>query len=125
MNIPSAADMENTEAWAEIFRDILSLIPGDHADLLALVSRNDEAERAMGDELRIIDAGDLDDDTPGLRHWNAIMRLRSLIVQVFTRRISNNHSKPAAAAILFAEHPHGYGSRYLGDYLPPEPEKVA
>jgi hypothetical protein len=50
------------------------------------------------------------------------MRLRSLVVQVFTRRISNNHSKPDAAAILFARHPYGHGSQYLGDYLPPEPK---
>jgi hypothetical protein len=114
-------DIANTEAWAKVFHDILDLIPGDHVELLALVTKNDEAERAekakTGGWL-MVNAGAVDLD-PG--YWNAAMRLRSLIVQVFARRITNNHSKPDAAAILFAEHPYGHGSRCLSDYLPPEP----
>ena len=55
---------------------------------------------------------------PHHRYWNVIMRLQSLVVQVFVRRISNNHSSKDAAAILFAKHPYGQGSRMLADYLP-------
>jgi hypothetical protein len=118
------ADIGNVEAWAEIFRDILHLIPGDHAELLALVAKNENeaAEKAKGGGLQVFDASDVEFD---LRHWNAIMRLRSLVVQVFTRRIANNHSRPDAAAILLALHPYGHGSRCLGDYLPPEPKTRA
>jgi hypothetical protein len=54
---------------------------------------------------------------PGIRHWNVIMRLKSLLVQVFVRDITNNHSKADAAAILFVEHRHGTGSGWLPDYL--------
>jgi hypothetical protein len=117
------ADIENTE----IFYDILRLIPGDHAELLALVTKNENerTEKAKGGGLPVFDASEISLDTPGIRHWNAIMRLRSVVVQVFTRRIANNHSRPDAAAILFALHPYGHGSRCLGDYLPPEPKTRA
>jgi hypothetical protein len=55
---------------------------------------------------------------PGQRHWNAIMRIKSLLVQVFVRDIANNHTPQDAASILFAKHPHGTGSRLLQHYLP-------
>jgi hypothetical protein len=45
------------------------------------------------------------------------MRLKSLIIQVFARTISNSHSPRDAAKLLFAEHPYGTGSRYLGDCI--------
>lgn|SRR5262249_29913502 len=82
---------------------------------------NEQAERKelehSGDGLKYVDMSKWDDNTPGLRHWNAIMRLRSLVVQVFVRRIRNNHSPKDAAQILFARHPHGSGSGELRDYL--------
>jgi hypothetical protein len=52
------------------------------------------------------------------------MRLKSLVVQVFTRSITNNHSPKDAAGILFARHRHGYGSGSLGDYIDDLPRKV-
>ena len=111
-------DIENVEAWAEIFGEILDLIPRERrAQVLALATKTDEAEKAKArsGELPYVDLS----VEPDLHHWNAIMRLRSLIIQVFARRIANNHSKQEAAAILFARHPHGHGSRCLSDYLPP------
>jgi hypothetical protein len=110
-------DIENVEAWAEIFRNILHLTPIERrAEVLALVSKNNEAERAAG--VRILSAAEFcDPNTPGLRNWHIIMRLASLVIQVFTRRIVNNHSAKEATAILFAPHPYGRGSRLLRDYL--------
>jgi hypothetical protein len=69
------ADIENTE----IFYDILRLIPGDHAELLALVTKNENerTEKAKGGGLPVFDASEISLDTPGIRHWNAIMRLRA------------------------------------------------
>jgi hypothetical protein len=58
------------------------------------------------------------EQSPGWRHWNAIMRLKSLVVQVFVRDIANDYSAADAAKILFAEHRHGHGSGRLRDYLP-------
>jgi len=56
-------------------------------------------------------------NAPGLRQWNVVMRLKSLLVQIFVRNVRNNHSPEDALAILFAEHPYGTGSRCLEDYL--------
>ena len=41
----------------------------------------------------------------------------SLIIQVLTRSIVNNHSPECAAGILFQDHPRGHGSGWLLDYL--------
>jgi hypothetical protein len=56
-------------------------------------------------------------NTPEYRHRNVIMRLKSLVVQVFIRDITNNHSPERATEILFAHHRHGSGSGLLEDYL--------
>jgi len=45
------------------------------------------------------------------------MRLKSLLVQVFVRDITNNNSEKDAAAILFADHRYGTGSGQLLDYI--------
>jgi hypothetical protein len=115
-------DIENVEAWAEVIKDLLWLVPIDRrADVLALVAKNEEAarkEREATDGFRLIPFAEINfDKSPGLRHWNAIMRLKSLVVQVFVRRIANNHSAEDAAQILFAPHPYGNGSGLLRDYL--------
>jgi len=99
-------DVENVEAWAKVFEEVLRLVPENHrAAVLALVNKNEEAERKERGQsrgtLKFVDMSKWDDNTPGLRHWNAIMRLRSLVVQVFVRKITNNHSKEDAARILF------------------------
>ena len=112
-------DVENVEAWADVFRNLLHLIPLDRrAEVLALVTKNDEAERAQ--RFRFVDLAKL----KPLRNFNATMRLRSLVIQVLVRCVTNNHSKEDAAALLFVEHRYGYGSRRLGDYLPKSSRKV-
>jgi hypothetical protein len=115
-------DIENVEAWAEIIGDVLYHVPPDRrADVLALAAKNEEAEvlerEAHGGFTLIPFSNDWMNE-PGMRHGNAITRLKSLLVQVFVRDIANNHSSQDAASILFAEHPHGTGSRLLEDYLP-------
>jgi hypothetical protein len=114
------ADIANGEAWVVLIGDLLRRAPPEQrADILAEALSCEQAaaaeRKAREGALRWLRLGDL--DTPGLRHWNAVMRLKSLVVQVFTRNISNNHSPERAAAILLARHPHGTGSRCLGDYL--------
>jgi hypothetical protein len=109
-------DVENVEAWAEVIEDMLRLVPMDRrAAVLELASKKRREADSLGDGLHFIDITKT--DTPGLRHWNAIMRLQSLVVQVFVRHITNNHSPEDAAQILLAQHPYGHGSGQLGDYL--------
>jgi hypothetical protein len=118
-------DLKNIEAWAEVIKDMLGLVPIEQrAVVLALVVKNEEAEReANNGVVRMMDVAELknEDNTPGLRHWNAIMRLSSLVVQVLVRRIANNHSPEDAANILFMQHygRGGRGSGLLEDYLRP------
>jgi hypothetical protein len=115
-------DMVNVEAWAEVFKEVLYLLPEEiRAEVLTLVVQNDEAERkeveanaGLGKSIYLSKSPD---DTPGLRYWNAIMRLKSLVIQVLTRCITNNHSPEEAAKLLFAEHPHGHGSGWIVEYL--------
>ena len=120
----SEEDVDNIEAWAEIIKDVLRCAPIEkRAAILALATQNeaDSAARrkANGDRLVVINAAELmaNTDTPGLRHWNVIMRLKSLIVQVFVRNIRNNHSPKDAGKLLFVGHRYGTGSGLLADYL--------
>ena len=88
------------------------------AEVLALVLKKEEADRKnMGDHLKTLSFNELFDMSPGLRHWNAIMRLKSLVVQVFVRNITNNHSPADATALLFGHQHFGTGSGELFDYL--------
>jgi hypothetical protein len=120
-------DVRNVEAWAEVIKDMLCHVPSDlRLDVLALATKNEEAakaERDAHDGLRAVDITLT--DTPGLRQWHAVMRLKSLIVQIFTRTIANNHSSAEAKKILFVQHRYGYGSGFVrgrtgprGDSLP-------
>jgi hypothetical protein len=126
MKSETSDDVKNVEAWAEVIRDVLWLMPIERrAEVLALVTENEEAERK--ERTGRITATPYSfglKDTPGLRHWDTIMRLKSLVVQVFVRSISNNHSPKEAAEILFAPHPHGSGSRVLEDYLRRLPKRA-
>jgi hypothetical protein len=113
-------DIENVEAWAVVIGDMLHLVPLEHrAAVLALATANEDAERkkreANGGLLTPVAA--FDPSKPGLRHWNAVMRLKSLLIQVFTRDITNNYNARDAAQILFAPHRYGTGSRALLDYI--------
>lgn len=117
----TAEDIDNVEAWVEIVEDMLWLAPADRrADILELAFAKEKAsrnERAKHDGFIVYSFNDLDMNTPGVRHWNAIMRLKSLVVQVFIRNITNEHSPEDAAAILFADHRYGTGSGRLSEYL--------
>jgi hypothetical protein len=121
-------DMANVEAWAEVVSDMLSLMePEQRLSVLHLATEREEKE-----------ADEREKAAPGLvfitfdeaslqqccKHWNVKMRLRSLIVQVFVRRIRNNHSPKDAAKILFARHRHGNGSGELGDYIDDLPRRL-
>jgi hypothetical protein len=53
------------------------------------------------------------------------MRLKSLVIQVFTRCITNDHSPQDAAKLLFADDPFGTGSCCLGDYIDDLPRNNA
>jgi hypothetical protein len=114
-------DINNIEAWAEIVTDVLWRVPFDNRlKVLQLAIAKHEADVAYVAEngpWKITCAADVDMNTPGVRHWNAIMRLKSAIIQVFARDIRNNHSPADAAKMLFAVHRYGKGSRYLGDYI--------
>jgi hypothetical protein len=115
-------DIENVEAWAEIIGDVLYHVPPDkRVDVLELATKNEEAEaqeRKANGGFKLMAFSNDWMNKPGIRHGNAITRIKSLLVQVFVRDIANNHSPQDAASILFAEHPHGTGSRLLQDYLP-------
>jgi hypothetical protein len=122
-------DIENVEAWAEVIEDVLNLVPPDlRAAALALATKSENAarkEREANAGLLVLTAAELENmDTPGLRHWGAIMRLKSLLVQVFVRNITNNHSPKDAAHILFAQHDYGHGSGMLQDYLDDLPRHI-
>src|SRR5262249_43163963 len=120
--VENEEDINNIEAWAEIIEDMLYFVPFEsRMQVLQLAVAKHEANVAEVVEhgpWRPVSAAEMaNTDTPGLRHWNAIMRLKSLIIQVFTRNISNNHKSTDAAKLLFAQHRYGTGSRYLGDYI--------
>jgi len=122
MNPETDRDIENLEAWAEIIRNVLWHVPPDRrGQVLSLTTEREEAERQEREESPGLKFMTLNEDwanTPGARHRNAIMRLKSLLVQVFVRDIANNHSQQEAADILFVQHRHGTGSGLLEDYLP-------
>jgi hypothetical protein len=116
-------DIGNVEAWTEILEDLLYLMPFDsRMKVLQLVVANHEAdvaERVKHGPLgkRISMDPEKFRNEPGLRHWNAIMRLKSLIIQVFARDISNNHSPKDAGRLLFTQHRYGTGSGCLDEYI--------
>jgi hypothetical protein len=116
-------DINNIEAWAEIIADILHWVPVEaRMQVLQLAIAKHEAdvtEAAGHGAFELLPTTELlnQNSPPGLRHWGAIMRLKSLIIQVLTRQIRNSHSSQDAAKLLFAEHRYGTGSGDLGDYI--------
>src|ERR1700758_4958965 len=119
----SNEDIANAEAWAELIADILKRIPADKRTVvLALATKNEEAAKqgrgARGGVPPTLTSAEFVrgwEGSPRAYHWHAIMRLKSLMIQVFARDISNNHSGPDAKKILFAPHRHGTGSGLLED----------
>jgi hypothetical protein len=125
MKAESREDVENVEAWAEVIKDILDLIPNEQRmEVLAFVSKDKEKiEREHEEKIARVDARL---DTLGLRflsqidglYWRRVPRLKSLVVQMLVRDIVTHHNPKEAAQILFAPHPYGNGSkRPLQDYL--------
>jgi hypothetical protein len=122
----SEEDISNVEAWAEIVEDLLYLVPvKDRMKVLDIARTKEEAaiaERAEHGGFTVW-TFNADDNSQALRNWNVIMRLKSLIIQVFTRNITNNHSPENAAKLLFAEHPYETGGCCLSDYIDDLPRK--
>jgi hypothetical protein len=120
---PTEKDLRNVEAWTVVIADLLYRVPCElRLEVLTKALADEQAkaaEREADDgSLKFYDLGDPENmDTPGLRQWNVVMRLKSMLVQAFVRNISNNHSPENASAILFAHHRHGTGSGLLADYL--------
>jgi hypothetical protein len=119
-------DIENVEAWAEVINDLLWLVPIERrAEVLALATKSEESERKKREAtgVRMMATPWTEQrlesfkNSPAFRHSGAITRLQSLVVQVFVRDITNNHSAEDAAGILFAPHPYGTGSGALRDYF--------
>jgi hypothetical protein len=121
----SKEDIANFEAWAVLIADIFKRIPADkRAVVLALVTKNEEAAKqgreASGDKQPVLTSAEFVqgwEGSPRAYHWHTIMRLKSLMIQVFARDIANNHSGHDATELLFARHRHGAGSGLLEDYL--------
>lgn len=120
-------DIANVEAWAELLEDLLYLVPEDLRmrvlDLAVEAENEAITERIkLNGRLKIMSAAELMASySPG--HYNTVMRLKGLLIQVFVRDITNNHHPKDAAKMLFSKHPHGNGSQYLGDYLDKLPRR--
>jgi hypothetical protein len=114
-------DTKNISAWAEIIIDMLWLVPRNlHEDVLKLaIERTADQKRA--DETGHISWAPADTknwmQSPGMKSYGAIMRLKALLIQVFVRNITNNHSAEDAAKLLFARQRFGTGNGELRDYI--------
>jgi hypothetical protein len=107
-------DINNVAAWAEVVKDIMYIMPEKlRIPILTLAIETEEAERPVRNFDKPIHFVSSD----RLRYRHSIMRLRSLVIQVFTCHIVNNHSPEEATKILLAHHRHGHGSGDLSDYL--------
>jgi hypothetical protein len=103
------ADLENVEAWAEIINHVLWYVPPDRrADVLALAIKNEETEVQVREPITLV----TDDWINEQRKCDAILRIQSLLIQVFARNI--DISKPRdAASILNTDYLHDTGLRPL------------
>jgi hypothetical protein len=111
---------------AEVIEDLLCLVPPEkRLEVIKQVAAKEELaakkreERGDRLELMFFDEASMErwEASPANRYWNHIMRFKSLVIQIFTRDITNDHSKEKAAQILFMEHKNGHGSGWLPDYL--------
>jgi hypothetical protein len=112
-------DIKNISAWAEIVIDMLWLVPCDlREDVLKLAVERAAAQKREDGRLSWAPA-DMKNwmQSPGIRSYHAIMRLKALLIQVFVRNITNSHHPDDAAKLLFARQRYGTGSRELRDYI--------
>jgi hypothetical protein len=114
--------------WSEVMEHVLNLAPPSiRQEIVATVVEKTKQwakEQASGPDpffykrpVKPVRLDELDDQKPGLKYRNAIMEAVSLVIQVFVRCITNNHSDEDAAKILFREHRHGTGGCWLPEYL--------
>ena len=118
MSAETKKDMADVVAWAMVIADVIQVLP--HEMRAAVLERAVADEKAAAARPMVMSAGDLMND-PLMReqqgHRNAELRLKSLVVQLLVRGITNNTSRENARAILRAQHPYGHGSGRLEDYL--------
>jgi hypothetical protein len=123
--VETSKDVTSAGAWAEIIEDMLFLMPEEirlqALDIARAKETAEAAERAENGGIVWKTAADL--MAMDLRHHNATMRLKGLLIQVFARDITIDHSPQDAAKILFAQHRYGNGSGRLGDYIDDLPRK--
>jgi hypothetical protein len=83
------ADIENVEAWAEVVEDLLYRAPTSiRAEILAAAATKERqaAEQRQTSGGFVLQSFDSDwMNSPGIRHWNTIMRLKALVIQAFAR----------------------------------------
>jgi hypothetical protein len=106
--------------WREALEDVLFCVPPTvRGEVLAELSEI-EKERASRDPFApfvVWTMGDMMKPREADGLFNHIAEATSLIVQVLVRSITNSHSAEDAAKILFREHRHGTGGRWLPAYL--------
>lgn len=103
--------------WREAIEDVLFCVPPSiRGEVLAELAEK-EKERASRGSFVVWTVADLMKPLESDGLFNHIAEATSLIVQVLVRSITNSHSKEDAARILFREHRHGTGGRWLPDYL--------
>jgi hypothetical protein len=108
----------NTMVAGEVIDDLLNLVPRHkRLDVLNAAIAKELARKTKPLLIPVTEFVDSWVQSPRRRYWHDIMRFESLVVQVFTRNITNNHSKEDAANVLFARHRNGHGSGWLVDYL--------
>lgn len=110
---------------AEVLEDFLHLVePDKRLAVLTMAVVKEEAAIEKRGKNGLLDWLPMDEDSmaayrasPGWRYHNRIQKFKSLIIQVFTRDITNDNSPEGAARLLFMHHANGNGSGWLPDYL--------
>lgn len=110
-------DIQSYSAWAEVIIDLMYIVPQEARAMAISIasSRMEERRKKIEANNGLFKLSDYPDD--GYLTYHAEMRLKSLVVQVFTRDITNNNSPEDARDILFAHHRNGTGSGDLLDYI--------
>lgn len=118
-------DRENAVTiWAEVIEDILQIVPvAIREEIVAAVVKKTEkwaTDRKEHGPFRIISLAEMTKDfdkDPRNMHHHEINEAISLVIQVLVRNITSDNSPEDAAKILFREHRHGAGGRWLPEYL--------
>jgi hypothetical protein len=105
------------ETAAAVIEDLLYLVPAEKRAAVLARATELEAHQRTGGAFVIFDAGDLSADSPSLRCWSGIMRLKARLIYTFVRNITNNHAPQDAANLLFSQQRGRPGSGYLEHYI--------